>query len=134
MRLNVIALAKMYLVLSGLINLNQVISLLGVYETLTSAPPYLSFMGWHLLFSLGYGILPIITVLLDHKKSWLLLVGVFLLGVLLAALNVVTWVPNFHVMFAVLNSLAAVFAFHLAVENVGLEVATEILSLERSQF
>ena len=134
MNLKLVTLARVYLVLFGLINLCQVCPLLGFYKTLISVPPYLSFVGWYLLFSSVYGLLPILSALVDYKKSWLVLASVFLVGLLLTASNVIMWVSNFHVMFTLLTSLAAIFAFHLAMENVALDIAAEILSLERSQF
>ena len=134
MRSSLISLAKVYLVLFGLINLNQVISLLGFYETLTSAPPYLSFVGWHIILFLVYGVLPIITVIINNDKSWLIVTGVSLIGVLIEAVNVFTWITNLSFIFALLNSLAVFLSLHLAIENVAVEIAAEILSLEWSQF
>jgi len=130
MRPNLTSLAKLYLVFFGFINLFHVASLLSFNETMANAPPYLNFLGWHIILSLVYGVFPIITVLIDNEKSYIVLTAVSLIGVLIEALNVFTWVTNLSFMYAFLNSLAAILSSYLAVENVAIKIAAEILDLE----
>jgi len=130
MRPNLTSVAKLYLVLFSFINLYHVASLLSFNETMVNAPPYLSFLGWHIILSLVYGAFPISTVLTDNEKSYIILTGVSLMGVLIEASNVFTGVTNLPFMYALLNSLAAILSLHLAVEKVAIKIAAEILDLE----
>jgi hypothetical protein len=100
---------------------------------MVSAPPYLSFSWWHIILSLVYGVLPIIAVLIGNKKTFLIVTGVSLIGILMEAFKVFIWVTDLRFMFALLNSLAAVLSLHLAVENVAIKIATQIFSLEGYQ-
>lgn len=134
MKPNTISLAKVYLVLFGLIHFYHVFSIIGIHETIVSAPSYLSFWWWHIILLLVYGVLPIISVLIGNEKSCLIVTGVSLVGLLMETFGTFTWITNFHFTFALLDSLAVILSLFLAVENVALEVAAEILSLEWSQF
>jgi hypothetical protein len=116
MKFNLLTIAKAYLLLVSLINFNHVISMLGLTETLVNAPSYLSVWWWHVILVLVYGMLPLGAVLVNNEKSFLLVSGVFIAGVLTE------------------DALAAAFSLVLAVENVSIKVAAERISLERSQF
>jgi hypothetical protein len=134
MKLNTTSLAKAYLLSFGLINFNHVLSLIGINESIASAPSYLTFSVWHGLFFLVYGVLPIVSVFVNDEKAFLMVAGVALLGVLTEALGVFTWISVFHVAYTLLSFVAAAVATMLAANKVALKVAAEILNLERSQF
>jgi hypothetical protein len=135
MKLRSSSIAEAYLVVFGLIGFSHVISLFGFVETIVSAPPFLSVWWWHVTLLLVYGVLPIATVLMDSKQSWLVVVtGASLIRISVEALGVFTWITNFHFLFVLLNALAAVLSLKLAVEKVSVEVAAEMLCLEWSQF
>lgn len=85
MKLNLTSLAKVYIGFFGLIHFSHVISLLGLNETMVNAPPFLTFWWWHAILFLVYGVLPIITVLIDNEKSYLIVTGVSLVGILTEA-------------------------------------------------
>ena len=134
MKLNTISLAKVSLFFFGFIHFDHARSLIGIYETMTSAPSYLMFNVWHGLFFLLYGVLLIGTVLINNEKAFLMVAGVALIGVLIEAIGILTWISGFHVVYVLLNVVTAVVATMLAANKVALKVATEILNLERSQF
>jgi hypothetical protein len=134
MKLNLILLAKLYVFLFGLIHLDNVVSLLGINESIVSAPPYLSLYWWHVVLFLVYLVFPILTVLVDKYTLYTIVTGLSLVGVLVRALRVFTWVTDFYLMLVPLYALAAVLSLILAVENVASRVSGEILSLEWSQF
>ena len=134
MKPNVISFAKVYLVLFGLIHFYHIFSIMGIYETIVSAPSYLSFWWWHIILLLVYGVLPIISMLMDNEKSCLIVTGVSMVGILMETSRTFMWITNFHFTFTLLNSLAVILSLFLAVENVSFKVAAERLSLERSQF
>jgi len=134
MKSNLTTISKAYLLLVSLINFNHVISMLGLTETLVSAPSYLSVWWWHVILFLVYGMLPLSAVLVNNEKSCLIVTGVFIAGVLTESFGVFTMVVDVRLVFLLLDTLAAVFSLVLAVENVSLKVAAERLSLERSQF
>ena len=130
MRPKFISLAKGYLMFFGLINLYHLVSVLGFNETLVSAPLYFNLLGWNILLSLVYGMFPIITVLKDNEKSYLILTGVSLIRILLDALNVFTWVTNLVFIFVLLNSFSAILSLYIAVENSSIRIAAEFLAIE----
>jgi hypothetical protein len=134
MRLDLISLAKIYILFFGLVHFSHIISMLGINEIIISAPPYLTFWWWHLLLLVVYGVVPIIAVLTDNEKSCLVVAGISLIGMFMGAFQVLTMTMSLHFIFAFLNSLAAVFSLLLAVEIVALKVSAEILSLGWSQF
>lgn len=137
MKLNFISLAKVYIVFFGFIHFSHVISflgILGINETMVSAPPFLTFWLWHVILFIVYGMLPIITVSIDNEKSYLILTGVSLVGILVEAFRVFTWAMDFYFILALLDSLAAILSLILAVEKVASEASAEILSLGWSQF
>lgn len=134
MKLNLITLAKIYIVFFGLVHFDHVVSLLGINETMVSAPPYLNFWWWHFILFLVYGALPLIAILIDNEKSCLAVTGISLIGILMGVLNMFPRIMDFYLIFAFLDSLATIFSLFLAVENVASEVSAEILGLEWSQF
>ena len=137
MKLNLISLAKIYILVFGFLHFGHVISflgILGINETMVNAPPYLTFWWWHVILFLVYGVLPIITVSIDNEKSYLILTGVSLVGILVEAFRVFTWAMDFYFILALLDSLAAILSIILAVEKVASEASAEILSLGWSQF
>jgi len=137
MKLNFISLAKVYIVFFGFIHFSHVISflgILGINETMVSAPLFLTFWLWHVILFIVYGVLPIITVSIDNEKSYLILTGVSLVGILVEAFRVFTWAMDFYFILALLDSLAAILSIILAVEKVASEASAEILSLKWSQF
>ena len=137
MKLNFISLAKVYIVFFGFIHFSHVISflgILGINETMVSAPLFLTFWLWHVILFIVYGVLPIITVSIDNEKSYLILTGVSLVGILVEAFRVFTWAMDFYFILALLDSLAAILSIILAVEKVASEASAEILSLGWSQF
>ena len=134
MKFNLPTVAKAYLLLVSLINFNHVISMLGFTETLVSAPPYLSFWWWHVILVLVYGILPLGAVLVNNEKSFLVVTGVFIAGILMESLAVFTMIVDAHLVFLLLDTLAVALSLVLAVENASIKLAAERLSLERSQF
>jgi len=134
MKLNLILLAKLYVLLFGLIHLDNVVSLLGINENIVSAPPYLSSWWWHMILLLVYSVLPILTVCMGNYALYTMVAGVSLVGVLVRILGVFTWIMNLQFVVVPLYALTAVLSLILAVENVASKVSGEILSLRWSQF
>ena len=134
MKLNTTTIAKAFLLSFGFIHFDHVLALIGINETMASAPSYLPFSAWHGLFFLVYGVLPIVTVLVNDEKAFVMVAGVALIGVLIEALGVFTWINEFHVVYTLLNFVAIAVATMLAANKVALKVAAEILSLEQTQF
>ena len=134
MKFNVTTVSKVYLMVFGVINFSHLASLLGIHETLTHAPSYLSFWWWHAILFLAYGVLPLSAVLIDHEISCLLVTSVSLVGILVESFRVLSMIEGLHFVFLFLYSLAAALSLSVAVENVSIKVAAERLSLERSQF
>lgn len=108
--------------------------MLGLTETIVNAPSYLSVWWWHVILFLVYGMLPLGAVLVNNEKSWLIVTGVFIAGVLTESFGVFTMVVDVRLVFLLLDTLAAALSLSLAVENASLKVAAERLSLETSQF
>jgi len=134
MKLNRVLLAKLYIFLFSLTHLDNVVSLLGINENIASAPPYLSFWGWHIVLFLVYLVFPILTVLVDNYALYTIVTGVSMVGILVRAFIVFTWVTGLYLMLVPLYALAAVLSLILAVENVASRASGEILSLGWSQF
>lgn len=134
MKPNLVLLAKLYIFLFSLTHLDNVISLLGINENIAGAPPYLSFWGWHILLFLVYLVFPILSVLVDNYALYTMVTGVSLVGILVRAFKVFTWVTDFYLMLVPLYALAAALSLILAVENVASRVSAEVLSLGWSQF
>jgi len=134
MKLNFISLAKVYTVFFGLIYFSHILSLLGINETIAGAPPHFSIWWWHLILFLIYGVFPIITVLIDNEKSYLMVAGFSLVGIFVEAFKVFTRITDFYFIFALVDIFAFVLSLYLAVENVASKVSAEILSLGWSQF
>lgn len=134
MKSNLTTISKAYLLLVSLINFNHVISMLGIAETLVNAPSYLSVWWWHAILFFVFGILPLTAVLVNNEKSYLIVTGVYIAGILTESLGVFTMVVDARFVILLLDVLAVVFSLVLAVENVSIKVAAERLSLERSQF
>jgi hypothetical protein len=134
MKFNLPTVTKAYLLLVSLVNFNHVISMLGLIETLVNAPPYLSFWWWHVILVLVYGILPLGAVLVNNEKSFLVVTGVFIAGILMESFGVFTMIVDARLVFLLLDTLAVALSLALAVENASIKIAAERLSLERSQF
>jgi hypothetical protein len=134
MKLNLILSAKLYVFLFGLIHLDNVISLLGINENIASAPPYLSFWGWHIVLLLAYLVFPVLTVLVGNYVLYGIVTGLSVVGILVRVLRVFTWVTDFYLILVPVYALAAVLSLVLAVENVASRVSGEILSLKWTQF
>jgi hypothetical protein len=134
MKFNLPTVSKAYLLLVSLINFNHVISMLGFTESLVSAPPYLSLWWWHVILVLVYGILPIGAVLVNNEKSFLVVTGVFIAGILMESFSVFTMVVDTRLVFLLLDTLAVALSLVLAVEHASIKLAAERLSFERSQF
>jgi len=134
MRFDLISLAKIYLLFFGLVHFSHIIPMLGIGETLTNAPPHLTFWWWHLLLLVVYGVAPILAVFMESEKSCLVVTAFSIVGIFTGAFQVFTMAMSLHFIFALLSFLAAVFSLLLAVEIVALKVTAEILSLELSRF
>ena len=134
MKPNLVLLAKLYIFLFSLTHLDNVISLLGINENLASAPHYLSFWGWHIVLLLVYLVFPVLTVLLDNYALYTTMTGVSLVGILLRAFRVFTWITDLYLVLVPLYALASLLSLILAVENVATRSAGEILGLGYSQF
>lgn len=134
MKLNFASMARLYILFFGLIHFHHLISLLGIYETLVSAPSSLSLWWWHLILFLGYGFYPLVTLVRNNERFLIMLTGVAGIGILLELFKVFTLVKDFGLIFILLNSVTVIFSLSLAVEDVSIQVAAEILSYERSQF
>lgn len=134
MKLNLILFAKFYVLLFGLIHLDNVISLLGINENIASAPPYLSFWWWHVVLFLVYLVFPILTVLIDSYALYTMVTGASLAGIVVRVFGVFTWITDLHFVLVPLYALAAFLSLVLAMENVASRVSGEILFLGWSQF
>ncbi|MCZ2808241.1 MAG: hypothetical protein O2V44_02685 [Candidatus Bathyarchaeota archaeon] len=134
MKFNLPTVAKAYLLLVSLINFNHVISVLGLTETLVSAPSHLSLWWWHVILVLVYGMLPLGAVLVNNEKCCLIVTGVFIAGILTESFGVFTMIVDLRLVFLLLDTLAAALSLLLAVENMSIKLAAERLSLECSQF
>ena len=133
MKYNLPTVAKGYLLGIGLLNFHHGLSALGLTETLVTAPPQLGLGWWHVLFFLGYGLLPLTVVFVNNERICVLLTVLFLTGLLTAAFGVFTMTLNGFLIF-VLDAVGAILALALAVEHAAVKVAAERLNLERSQF
>ena len=134
MKLNLILFAKLYIFLFGLIHLDNVVSLLGINENITSAPPLLSFWWWHIVLLLFYLVFPLLTVLVDNYAVYTMLAGVSVIGILVRVLRVFTWITDLHFILIPVYVISAGLSLILAMENVASRVSGEILSLGWSQF
>jgi hypothetical protein len=134
MKFNLPTVAKAYLLLVSLINFNHVFSMLGLTETLVSAPPYLSLWWWQVILVLVYGMLPLGAVLVNNEKSCLIVTGVFIAGILTESFGVFTMIVDLRLVYLLLDILAVALSLVLAVENASIKLAAERLSLECSQF
>jgi hypothetical protein len=134
MKFNLPTIFKAYLLLVSLINFNHVISILGFTETLVNAPPHLNFWWWHVILVLVYGILPLSSVLINNEKSFLVVTGVFIVGILTESFGIFTMIVDARLVFLLLDTLAVALSLALAVENASIKIAAERLSFERSQF
>jgi hypothetical protein len=134
MKFNLPTIFKAYLLLVSLINFNHVISILGFTETLVNAPPHLNFWWWHVILVLVYGILPLSSVLINNEKSFLVVTGVFIAGILTESFGIFTMIVDARLVFLLLDTLAVALSLALAVENASIKIAAERLSFERSQF
>jgi hypothetical protein len=108
--------------------------MLGLTETLVSAPSYLSLWWWHVILVLVYGMLPLGAVLINNEKSCLIVTGVFIAGILTESFGVFTMIVDLRLVFLLLDTLAAALSLLLAVDIMSIKVAAERLSFERSQF
>lgn len=133
MKFNLPTVAKGYLLGVGLLNFHHGLSVLGLTETLVTAPPHLSVWWWHVLLFLGYGLMPLGAVFINNEKFCVLVTSVFIAGMLTESFGVFTMIVN-GLLFLSLDTLAAALSLVLAVEHTSMKVAAERLSLERSQF
>lgn len=134
MKLNLVLLAKLYVLLFGLINLDNIVSLLGINESMVSAPPYLSFWWWHVVFFLFYVVFPILTVCVDNYGLYTMVAGISLFGALVRVLGLFTWMMDLQFLLVPFYGLAAILSLILAVENAASEVSSQILGSTWSQF
>ena len=134
MKPNLVLLAKLYILFFGLIHLDNVASLLGINENMVSAPPYLSFWGWHLILLLVYLVFPMLTVMIDNYALYTTIAGVSLVGILIRALGVFVWTTDLHFVLVPLYGLTTFLSLMLAAENVASRASGEILNLRWSQF
>ena len=133
MKLNLPTVAKVYLLVVGLLNFHHGLSMLGLAETLVTAPPHLSVWWWHVLLFLGYGLMPLGAVFLNNEKICVVVTSVFIAGMFTESFGVFTMIVNGLILLS-LDTLAAALSLMLAVEHTSMKVAAERLSLERSQF
>jgi len=131
---NLKPLAKFYIVFFGLAHFFHLISLMGVNETIVSAPSFLSFWWWHAILFIAYGVLPITMVSVDNETSFLVVTGVSLVEIFAEAFRVFTLIVDFHFILILMASTAVIVSLNLAVENVASKAAAKILSLTWSQF
>ena len=134
MKLNLALLAKLYIFLFSLVHLDNIVSLLGINESMVSAPPYLSFWWWHVVFFLVYVVFPILTVCVDSYALYTMAAGVSLVGVLVRVLGVITWMMELQFSLVPFYVLAAFLSLILAVGNAAQEVSSQILCSTWSQF
>lgn len=81
----------------GLYHLPHVFSLIGVYETIISAPPQLSLWGWQLVLLLVYGVIPIVAALSRSKWLYIFVAVSSFIGVFIELGQVFTWSFDFYV-------------------------------------
>nr|MDO8134622.1 hypothetical protein [Candidatus Njordarchaeum guaymaensis] len=128
-----IALAKLYIVLLGLINYSYFAPLLSIDSSVTGIQTGLT-SSWHLVVFIAYLVLPVIAVLMDNYALYVTLAGVLVVRAVAEAFGLFTWTSNLYLMVAPFYALAAVFCLLLAAEDVASKVSGEILSSQWSQF
>jgi len=134
MKPNLATFSKIYIICFALANYSDLLSVLGIGGSLITAPGYLSFWWWHVIFFLTYMVLPVVTILINNYRCYVVLAGVSLAGILIDILGVFTWTTNLHTLLLPFYALAAIVSLNLAVENVASKISAEILSLESSRF
>ncbi len=127
-------LGKSYLIFFGLFHSLHLGSLSGVIESLIDAPPFFSLSSWHLILFVTYMALPIFSVFIDNFFLYFIVAGASIVRVLIDVLGVFIWISNLHILFFLLNLLAALFCMVLALDDVVLKVSAEILSFQWSKY
>jgi len=128
MRLDLATISKSYILCFGIVNLVNVLPLLGILTVISPLPHHYPWY-YHAAMTFVYSVLPILTVLLSNYLLYMSVSGVCLAAMLLplctGSLNFVSWL---------LSASALVLSLVLAVEDAASKASVEFLSLLWSQF
>jgi hypothetical protein len=113
-----------------LINISYATSVQGINRTPVDVTPNLSVWWWHIIYVLGYIIVPITALMINNEKSWLTVMGASIIGIIMTALRGFTLIVDFPLTFILLDSVAAILSLVIAVDIASLKAAAARLSVE----